>query len=95
MILATLLTEIHEHAGEGFWDEVLHVTLDPAHIIAEIIFTIVFDGIIIALFYNVIFKKFILPKLRRDIHKDIDEAHGTEHNETCESSTERETDKKV
>jgi len=77
-LIFTLFKDIHDHSGGSFWDEVWSVALDPAHIIAELIFTLVFDGLIIAVFYNLIFKKIILPKLRRDIHKDIDEAHGTE-----------------
>lgn len=76
--LPMIFAEVHD-PGAGFWDEVWGITFDPAHIIAEIIFTIVLDGLFVALVYNIVFKKMILPKLRRDIHKDIDEAHGEDH----------------
>ena len=78
-LLSSLPTEVHDHEGLGFWAEVWAVTTDPAHIIAELIFTIIFDGLFVAFLYGVVFRKFILPKLRRDIHKDIDEAHGESH----------------
>jgi hypothetical protein len=29
--------------------------------------------------YGIVFKKVLLPKLRRDIHKEIDIEHGIEH----------------
>lgn len=76
--LLTVVTEAHEHT-EGFWEEVWHVTTDPAHIIAELVFTLVFDLFFIAVMYKIVFKKFILPKLRHDIHQEIDEAHGETH----------------
>jgi hypothetical protein len=31
------------------------------------------------LFYNTIWKKILLPRLRRDIHTEIDIEHGIEH----------------
>ena len=79
-IFIQLVLKADEHSGNiGFWDELWSITLDPAHIVAELIFTAIFDGLIITVAYNLIFKKFILPKLRRDIHKDIDDAHGEVH----------------
>ena len=66
-----------------FWSELWSIALDPAHIGAELIFTVVFDGLVIAVFYNVIFKKVILPRikksLRSEIHEEIDKEHGFEH----------------
>ncbi|CAB5219775.1 hypothetical protein UFOVP221_135 [uncultured Caudovirales phage] len=61
---------------ETWWE----IALDPNHIIAELLWTIVFDGVFVWFFYNIIFKKHILPKLRKDIHAEIDEEHGIEHN---------------
>ncbi len=54
----------------------MSIALDPNHIIAELLFTIVFDGLVVALLWGIVFKRMILPRLRRDIHKEIDEQHG-------------------
>jgi hypothetical protein len=61
--------------GETWWS----IAFDPNHIIAELFWTIVFDGVIVALLYNVVFKRYVLPRLRRQIHKEIDEEHGITH----------------
>jgi hypothetical protein len=65
----------------NIWQDFLTVAFDPAHILAELFFTIVFDGVIIALLYGVVFKRFILPRLRRDIHRQIDAEHGVGHDD--------------
>ena len=74
------LAEVGHAVSGGFWDEVWGIALDPAHIMAELIWTLVFDVIIIALMYNILFKQIILPRLRRnlreEIHHDIDLEHG-------------------
>jgi hypothetical protein len=54
---------------------------DPNHIIAEILWTIIQDGFVIWLLYGVVFKRIILPKLRKDIHKEIDQEHNIDHEE--------------
>lgn len=59
--------------------EWLGIALDPAHTIAELIWTIIFDGFVVAFLYGVVWKKVILPKLKHDIHKEIDQAHGYKH----------------
>lgn len=69
---------MHEHETD-FWTEVINITFDPAHIMAELFWAVIFDVIIITLLLNVVFKKYILPKLRKDIHKEIDDEHGIEH----------------
>jgi hypothetical protein len=62
---------------ETWWS----VATDPNHIIAELIFNLVFDGLIIALGYGIIIKKVIMPYLRRNIHKYIDTKHNVTHEE--------------
>ena len=71
----------HNHVGESVWQEAWEIFSDPAHIIAELGWTIIQDLVIVGLLYGVVFKKMILPKLRRDIHKEIDMEHGIEHEE--------------
>ncbi|CAB4128254.1 hypothetical protein UFOVP111_18 [uncultured Caudovirales phage] len=58
-----------------WWD----IATDPNHIIAELIWTVIFDGLFVWFLYGVVFKKYILPKLRKDIHKEIDAEHGIQH----------------
>ena len=65
----------------SFWDELWAITFDPAHIVSELIWQIVFDGLFVALLYGVIFKRWLLPKLRKEIHEEIDEEHGIEHHD--------------
>ena len=59
----------------------LQIFSDPNHIIAEILWTIIQDGFVIWLLYGVVFKRTILPKLRKDIHKEIDQEHNINHEE--------------
>jgi len=63
----------------NLWQDYLSVALDPAHILAELTFTIVFDGLVIALLWGVIWKQWLLPKLQKQIHHEFDEEHGIEH----------------
>lgn len=72
----------HDHSEElSLWESTLHVLTDPGHIIAELIFTIFFDLVVVFFFYKIVLKKIIIPRLRKDIHKEIDTAHGI--NEDC------------
>ncbi|MFM2412422.1 MAG: hypothetical protein RLZZ587_755, partial [Actinomycetota bacterium] len=41
MDLITLAAEAHD-AGLSFWDELWAITLDPAHIVSELIWQIIF-----------------------------------------------------
>jgi hypothetical protein len=60
---------------ETWWE----IATDPNHIIAELKWTVIFDGLFVWFLYGVVFKRLILPKLRKDIHKEIDEEHGIQH----------------
>lgn len=55
------------------------IATDPAHIFAELVFTVVFDFVIIAFLWGVVFKKFVLPMLTNRIHQEIDIEHGYSH----------------
>jgi hypothetical protein len=52
---------------------------DPNHIIAELLWTLIQDVVLGWLLYGVVFKKHLLPKLRKDIHKEIDKEHNIVH----------------
>jgi uncharacterized membrane protein len=71
----------HEHVGESVWEHAWEIFTDPSHILAELGWTVIQDVLIIGVLYGVVFKKVILPRLRKDIHKEIDAEHGIEHKE--------------
>lgn len=76
---------IHLAASHGaetehdLWGEAWSIFTDPSHILAELGWTIIQDVIVIWLFYGIIFKKVILPRIRKEIHKEIDEEHNIKH----------------
>lgn len=77
---------MEQHENTDFWTEVWSITLDPAHMVAELISAIIIDIVVIALMYNFVFKKFILPtiqaRLTKEIHTEIDVEHGYVHQHT-------------
>jgi len=60
----------------------INIVTDPNHIIAEVIINIVFDTVIIALGYGIIIKRVVIPYLRKNIHKYVDDKHGVTHAES-------------
>jgi len=69
-----------EHTHEnGLLQEFWMIFTDPAHALAELASAIVFDLVVIALLWGVLFKKVLLPKLTRKIHAEIDKEHGITH----------------
>lgn len=80
-LIKAFSTHAHEEISGGWFQEYLELLQDPAHILFEITITIVFDFIVIFLGYRLIIKKVIVPKLRRDIYREIDEEHRIAHHE--------------
>lgn len=77
------MAEAHEG---GVWEEFLSIATDPAHLLFELLFSLIFDVLIVSFVYGILIKKFIIPKLRREIHKEIDEEHGyIEHEKPSDS----------
>lgn len=72
--------------GLGFWDEVWSIVFDPAHITAELTWNIVFDVLFVSVLYGIVFKRLMLPRLRREIHREIDEEHGIEPHDELDHS---------
>lgn len=60
---------------ETWWS----IATDPDHIIAELLWSLVFDVFFVAFLWGVVWKRLLLPKLRRDIHREIDAEHGVDH----------------
>ncbi len=69
----------HEEVAHDLWGEAWSIFTDPSHILAELGWTVIQDVIVIWLFYGIIFKKVILPRIRKEIHKEIDEEHNIKH----------------
>jgi uncharacterized membrane protein len=72
----------HGHEGETLWEEFWHIFTDPAHVLSEIAWHLIIELVIITLIYGIVIKKIIIPKLRKDIHKEIDKEHGYKHSDT-------------
>lgn len=67
----------HSHLGvimNELWNEYVHVAFDPAHILAELTFTLVFDFLFLALLIPLI--KVMLSNFKKSMHKELDEEHG-------------------
>lgn len=74
--VTNLIHRAHDHDQEhGFWEGYFGLLTDPAHLAFEVTFSIFFDIIVVGL----IVQKLIIPKLRKDIHKEIDQEHGITH----------------
>lgn len=72
------LEEAHGAAG-SVWAEAWSIFTDPAHFMAELGFTLLIDGVVLFLIYQLLFKKILLPRWSTRIHKDIDIEHGVDH----------------
>jgi len=60
---------------ETWWE----IFTDQNHIIAETLWSLIENFVVIGLFYNIVFRKYVLPKIKRQIHEDIDREHGITH----------------
>jgi hypothetical protein len=73
----------HSHGGGdgGWFGEYLALLQDPAHIAFEITISILFDIFIVYLGYQLIVKRVIIPRLRHQIHQEIDAEHHVDHHD--------------
>lgn len=76
VLLVSLISVLAETETGNVWQDFLSVAFDPAHILAELFFTIVFDGLILALGWGILVKKIMLPRLKKQLHDEIDAEHG-------------------
>jgi hypothetical protein len=67
----------HDHSDESVWQAAWEIFSDPAHIIAELGWTIIQDVLLIGLLYGTLWKKVILPRL----HEKFDKEHAIEHHD--------------
>lgn len=74
-------TEEHANLLQETWN----LITDPAHALTEIFYSVGFDLLVIPLTIFV-YRKIREPKLRREIHAEIDTEHGIEHDD-CSGNT--------
>lgn len=70
----------HETTGNVLVDA-WNIFSDPAHFIAEIGFSLVIDFVIIFLGYQLFIKKLVIPRLRKQIHRELDAEIHIEHHD--------------
>lgn len=82
LLIFTALSLHSEEAPSGSWfDEYVGLLHDPGHILFEITFSIFFDFVIVYLGYHFFIRKIVIPRLRHEIHREIDEEHHVDHHE--------------
>jgi hypothetical protein len=52
---------------------------DRNHIIAELLWTVIQDVLIVWFLYGTVFKKYVLPNIHKNVHEEIDKEHGIVH----------------
>lgn len=70
-----------ENETGNVWEDAWSIFTDPGHFIAELGFTIIIDFVLLFLGYQLLIKKIIIPRLKNQIHKDLDEELHLEHTE--------------
>lgn len=74
---AFLLQAANDHGDISVWEESWSIFIDPAHIMAELGWTIIQDVILVWLLYGTLWKKVILPRL----HEKFDKEHAITHHD--------------
>lgn len=68
--------EAHAHEAADFMTEFTELLSSPAHWAFELVFSLLFDIIVISLIYGILIRKVIIPRLRKSLHDEIDKEHG-------------------
>lgn len=76
-----IFLEAHAHESADFMTEFTELLSSPAHWAFELLFSVLFDLIIISLVYGIVIKKVIIPRLKKSLHEEIDREHGISHEE--------------
>lgn len=72
-----MITAEHVQQGCNLLCDIVQTTTDPAHIVAELVFNLVFDGLVL----YVLWGKILKPRLMRQVHKELDAEHGIVHDD--------------
>lgn len=67
----------------NLWCDYVATQFDPAHLLSELGFTIVFDFILLWLVWGKILK----PRIMKQVHKELDAEHGITHEDHDDTST--------
>jgi hypothetical protein len=59
----------------NLWCDYVHTQFDPAHLLSELGFTIVFDFVLLWLVWGKILK----PRIMKQVHAELDAEHGITH----------------
>lgn len=71
-----IFLELHAHESSDFLTEFGELLSSPAHWAFELLFSVLFDLIVISLIYGILIKRVIIPRLKKTIHAEIDKEHG-------------------
>lgn len=82
-----LAADEHAEGSGGTFGEAWALITDPSHAIAEVVYNIAVDLVIVPIAV-LLYKKIREPKLRAEIHKEIDDEHGVTH-EDCSGGTKK------
>ena len=77
-ILISAHSHVHDIEGESVWQQAFELITEPAHAITEVFYSLLFDALLIPITI-LIYKKIREPKLRQEIHNEIDKEHGIDH----------------
>lgn len=64
-----------DRQSQDFMTEFSELVSSPAHWAFELLFSVLFDIIVISIIYGIIIKKFIIPRLKKSIHEELDKEH--------------------
>jgi hypothetical protein len=79
------LEDAHEAAG-GLWAEFWALFTDPAHAMAELAMSVIWDVVIITLIYQLLIKRWLYPRWSNKVHHEIDAEHGVDHHAASQST---------
>lgn len=71
-----IFLEAHAHESADFLTEFGELLASPAHWAFELLFSVLFDLLIVSVVYGIIIKKVIIPRLKKTLHEEIDKEHG-------------------
>lgn len=66
--------------GAPFWQDYLSVQFDPAHLLSELGFSLVFEALQFVLLV-ILWRKVVKPRWFAKAHENFDQSHGLSHQE--------------
>lgn len=79
--VAKTVADVHSHSTDGnVWESAWELITEPAHAITEVFYSLLFDALLIPVTI-LVYRKIREPKLRAQIHAEIDSEHGVDHDD--------------